>query len=179
MTLDFTGQLSPWWGLGLAAAFALGTWLLYRRETKGAARFAFLLPLLRVATVALVILMLTGPTLRSATNIGEPGRVVVFIDASESMAMSDPHMETARKLLVARGRGWLGEGAVDTSLYAGRGHREAAREAHAGAGRAWQAQLRCAVPGSTWRYLRRAERRFRGRHDPARILARSARRARH
>jgi len=117
MNLEFAGQLSPWWGLALAAAFAVGTWLLYRRETKRAARFPFLLPLLRVIVVALVILMLTGPTLRATSNVGDPGRVIVFVDASQSMAMTDPHMEIARKLLIARGRGWIEGSVINTSLY--------------------------------------------------------------
>lgn len=117
MMLEFAGQLGPWTGLALAAAFALGTWFVYRRESKRSPRFAILLPLLRVVVVALIILMLTGPTLRHRSQVGEPGRVIVFVDGSESMAMTDGHMELGRKLLIARSRGWLSHGTVNTSLY--------------------------------------------------------------
>jgi hypothetical protein len=117
MNLEFAGQLAPWAGLALASVFGAGSWVIYRRETRRAARFALLLPMLRVIIVALVILMLTGPTLRSRTELGDPGRVIVFVDASDSMAMTDAHMETARKLLIARAGGWLPEDAIDTGLY--------------------------------------------------------------
>lgn len=115
--LELTGHLGLWSGLALALVFAVATWLVYRRESRRSPRFGIVLPIFRVLVVCLIIFMLTGPSLRYRQHIGEPGRVIVFIDGSESMAMTDSHMEIARKLLIARSGGWLSKSIINTQLY--------------------------------------------------------------
>ncbi len=115
--LEFTGHLDVWNGALLALLFAVATWLVYRREARHAPRFRLLLPIIRVMVVCLIIFMLTGPSLRHRRHIGEPGRIIVFIDGSESMAMTDGHMEIARKMLIARSGGRLAPRSINTDLH--------------------------------------------------------------
>ena len=60
--------------------------------------------------------MLTGPVLHHRKVVGERGRVLVFVDGSQSMKLSDEPMEASRKLLAARRLGWLPPEALDTQL---------------------------------------------------------------
>jgi uncharacterized membrane protein len=109
--IRFVGNL-PWLvGLLLAAAAALVAWWLYRRERHDLpGRLRWALPALRAGAVFLAVLTLTGPVLHHRQVIGQLGRVLVFLDGSQSMAVADQHMPVARKLLVARDQGWLSEG---------------------------------------------------------------------
>lgn len=109
MTLDFTGGWKLWQGALLGAALAVAAWRLYRREMGTG-----MLPGLRAGAVLMAVMMLTGPVLHHRKVTGERARVIVFVDASESMGLADPSMETGRKLLAARRRGWIPGGALDT-----------------------------------------------------------------
>ena len=115
--LEFAGDLDVWLGLALAAVFAIGTWRIYRHETRTATRFAWVMPVLRCLAVIFMIFMLTGPVLYKRSFIGEPGRVLIFVDASESMAMQDPNMDLARKILIARAHGWLPQKTLNSTLH--------------------------------------------------------------
>jgi hypothetical protein len=117
MNLRFMGDWNPWVGAAVALAFAGLAWFLYRRETRtNLTRLRWALPVLRMLVVFLAILMLTGPVLHHRKVVGERGRVLVFVDASQSMKLTDEPMEVARKLLVARRMGWLAPEALDTQL---------------------------------------------------------------
>src|SRR5205814_10118666 len=108
---------NPWVGAGVALALAALAWSLYRRETRtNATRLRWLLPVIRMAVVVLAILMLTGPVVHHRKVVGERGRVLVFVDASQSMKLTDESMEVSRKLLAARRLGWLRPEALDTQL---------------------------------------------------------------
>ena len=61
--------------------------------------------------------MLTGPILRSSTHRSDSSRVLVFVDQSKSMTLTDETMKRDRKLLNARRLGWVEEDSIDTSLY--------------------------------------------------------------
>lgn len=117
MSLRFLGEGSPW--AGAAAALAVGTAMLflYRRETRGrtGAR-GWGLPALRALTVALAVLMVTGPVLHHRRERDERARVLVFVDASQSMALADESMEPARKLLLVHRLGWTPPEAIDARL---------------------------------------------------------------
>ncbi len=108
-SFHLSGDLDPWQGIVLALVAAGLAWWLYRMETsKGtAAPLDKLLPLLRAAAVALIVLTLVGPTIRSIEEEGQRGRVLVFLDASQSMSIKDDHISPGRKLLLAERHGWL------------------------------------------------------------------------
>ncbi|MGE4550465.1 MAG: hypothetical protein AAEJ57_03670, partial [Opitutales bacterium] len=108
-SFHLSGDLDPWQGILLALAAAGLAWWLYRLETrKGtAAPLDKLLPLLRAAAVALIVLTLVGPTIRKVEEEGQRGRVLVFLDASQSMSIKDDHISAGRKLLLAERHGWL------------------------------------------------------------------------
>jgi len=117
MNLRFMGDWNPWVGAAVALALAVLAWVLYRRETRtNLTRLRWMLPVLRMAVVFLAVLMLTGPVLHHRKVVGERGRVLVFVDASQSMKLSDESMAVSRKLLEARRRGWLPPEALDTLL---------------------------------------------------------------
>ncbi len=117
MSLRFLGDWNPWVGAGAALALSVFAWMLYRRETRAqAGRLSWLLPLTRTAAVFMAVLMLTGPVLHHRKVVGERGRVLVFVDGSASMGLTDDSMEPARKLLALQRLGWLPANAVDTTL---------------------------------------------------------------
>ncbi len=118
MELSFEGDINVWVGLAVALVAAVAIFRLYRRETRyRSERYAPLLPLLRCAAVAMIVLMLTGPVLRGSVGVADLSRVIVFVDSSKSMGLTDATMPTDRKMLSARRLGWIDSTEVDTSLY--------------------------------------------------------------
>jgi hypothetical protein len=99
----------PWWA-GVSAAVVLGLLAvaLYRRDVAGSNRgLRFVLPLLRGLTVALIVLMLSGPVLHHRRVIGTLARLILCVDSSESMQLTDASMEAGRKINIARRLGLL------------------------------------------------------------------------
>ncbi|MDH3584495.1 MAG: PA14 domain-containing protein, partial [Phycisphaerae bacterium] len=117
MDLRFEGDLALWQATALALIAAGLAWWLYRRETRtgvGGTR-AWLLPALRALAVFMIVFMLAGPVLHHREIVGQLSRVLVFIDASGSMSLEDPHLPPDRKILAVHQRGWLPKGTVDTT----------------------------------------------------------------
>lgn len=88
--LRFLAEWNPAFGLLLATALATLAFLLYRREAKqmiGLHRW--LLPVLRAASIFLITLTVTEPTLEFEQRLGKPGKIVFVIDGSESMSLTD------------------------------------------------------------------------------------------
>ena len=107
-TLRFAGDWPPLLGLTTALLLALAAFLLYQRGIRNiAVPGARVLPWLRAGAVFLVVLMLTGPVLRHRTSTGMLTRLLVFVDSSQSMGVSDPEMDLVRKMTILRGLGWL------------------------------------------------------------------------
>lgn len=89
-TLGFNGGYPPLVvvlsGLGLAVLM----WFLYRRELKFVAgRWAQVPAVLRALAVFLLVLAFAGPFLRHVTTLRQLGRVVVAVDSSASMQLTD------------------------------------------------------------------------------------------
>ena len=105
----FAGEMDPSIAILLAVLAAALAWWLYRLETRKAtpAPLDKILPLLRAAAVALLVLTLAGPTCSKVTEEGKRGQVLVFLDGSLSMSINDKHMSVGRKLLIAQRHGWL------------------------------------------------------------------------
>jgi len=116
--LRFTGDWSVWLAVSVALLLAAAAWWLYRRETRSQpGRVRWLLPSLRSAVVFLIVLMLAGPVLHHRRAIGELARVLVFVDASRSMSITDEFMEPARKIILATAHGWLREGVLPANRF--------------------------------------------------------------
>jgi hypothetical protein len=108
-SFHLAGDMEPWLGILLALATAALAWWLYRLETRKGTISPLdkVLPLLRAVAAGLIVMILTGPTISNVSEKGQRGRVLVFLDASESMSIKDEHMSPGRKLLLAERHGWL------------------------------------------------------------------------
>ncbi len=117
-SLRFAGEYPPALVIGFALVAAVAVAWYYLRETKSVEPpYCYLLPGLRGAAVALVILILAGPVWHRRQIIGTLGRVVFAIDTSESMALSDSgqpesspqRLQRAAELLTGNATrdGWL------------------------------------------------------------------------
>jgi hypothetical protein len=105
-TLHWTGDW-PWYlGVGAGTALALVAFFLYRRDAMTGWR-SFLLPLLRAVAIFMIVLMLSGPVLHHRKVIGHLARVLVCLDSSESMQLTDPAMDAGRKISIAQRLGLL------------------------------------------------------------------------
>ena len=107
-TLRWVGDW-PWFaGVGAAAVLGAVAWVLYRRDTQSYNRcLRLLLPTLRALVVVLIVLMLSGPVLHHRKVIGQLARVIVCLDSSESMQLTDSAMDAGRKISIARRLGLL------------------------------------------------------------------------
>lgn len=96
--------LGDWSALGgIAAALGLGAlawWLYWRESRQRPDATAWLLPTLRALAVMLVVLILTGPVLQHERTVRQLGRVVMLVDATQSMELTDEAMPMARKVAV-------------------------------------------------------------------------------
>jgi hypothetical protein len=129
----------PWWvGVSAAVLLAAGVWPLYLRETHSLTRWMrYLLPALRSATVAMIVVLIAGPVLHHRRVIGELSRLLLFVDGSQSMGLADPSMDVGRKLRIVQQLGMLREGDVKMELPKAT---EALADARALAGRAGVSQ---------------------------------------
>ncbi|WP_395740800.1 VWA domain-containing protein [Prosthecobacter sp.] len=89
-TLRFTGGYPPLPVVVLALGLSALMWFLYRRELKFVGSPAAKVPAaLRSLAVFILVLALAGPILRHVTTIRQLGRVVVAVDSSASMQLTD------------------------------------------------------------------------------------------
>lgn len=118
LRLDFAGGLAAWQGLVIGLIAALMAWRWYRRDVRAhVQRWARLaLPVIRALVVFAVVACLTGPVLTHRRQEGQLGRILVFVDGSQSMELNDEHLDTGRKLLMAASRGELSTDRIDLGL---------------------------------------------------------------
>jgi hypothetical protein len=117
-SIRFVGVLPLWLGLVLALVGCMLAWRYYRRETHnltGLLRWA--LPLSRSIAIFLVVFVLAGPVLHHRDVVGVLGRVLIYLDSSQSMGATDEQMSVARKVLAAQQLGWLSTAQVDTRAW--------------------------------------------------------------
>ena len=89
-TLRFSGDWPFWPVLGVAALLALAMLMLYRREIRfHPDRLAWVPGVARSLAVFLLVLAFAGPVLRHETTQRQLGRVILAVDGSESMRLSD------------------------------------------------------------------------------------------
>ncbi|MFM7148487.1 MAG: hypothetical protein ACKO23_01465 [Gemmataceae bacterium] len=107
-------NLTPWIRVPLLAAILflplLLVILLYRYELRLVPKLtAFFLFLIRLSVIFLVSsLICLQPILAQDRNTDRPGKVLVALDLSESMNISDPFLPAARKLKLAHKLGLVG-----------------------------------------------------------------------
>jgi hypothetical protein len=93
-TLRFTGGYPPLPVLALAFGLAALMWWLYGRESRFASGPLAKLPaLLRSLAVFVLVMALAGPVLRHVTTLRQLGRVVIAVDGSASMQLTDEGAE--------------------------------------------------------------------------------------
>jgi len=147
-TLRWVGDW-PWW-LGVPAALLLGVaaFVFYRRDVQSLAwGLRFSLPAMRAVSLAMIVVMLSGPVLHHRKTIGQLAKLWVFLDGSQSMSLTDTSMDTGRKVLVLQRLGLLQSDVIKTEL-------PRAAEALADAqGIADRAQTIAAMDAATWKKL--------------------------
>lgn len=91
MSLRLVSGLPPLFWIVLACILAAIAWWVYWRETRQAisSPLSWTLPTLRALAIAIVTLTLAEPVLESEKREGEPGRIMVLLDHSESMSLDD------------------------------------------------------------------------------------------
>lgn len=116
-SLRFAGDW-PWWaGLGAAVVLGAAAWLLYRRESLGGHRWTrIVLPTLRALAVMMIVLMLSGPILHHRRVIGQLSPLLIFLDGSKSMDLTDASMDAGRKILILQRLGIWRSDAVKMDL---------------------------------------------------------------
>lgn len=92
------GFLSQWpWPLGLLVAglLAAAAWWLYRRESRVLGQhYSWLLPMLRSAAIFLLVVTFLEPSIHRRYREGQPGRVTILIDDSQSMAVTGDRLSS-------------------------------------------------------------------------------------
>ncbi|WP_395751115.1 VWA domain-containing protein [Prosthecobacter sp.] len=95
-TLRFTGGYPPLPVVVIALGLAALMWFLYRRELKFVGGRAAQAPaVLRSLAVFILVLALAGPILRHVTTMRQLGRVIVAVDSSASMQLTDETAENS------------------------------------------------------------------------------------
>lgn len=93
-TLRFTGGYAPPPVILLAFGLSALMWFLYQRELKFiGSRFAKVPAILRALAVFLLVIALAGPVLRHVTTLRQLGRVIIAVDSSASMQLTDDNGE--------------------------------------------------------------------------------------
>ncbi|HCD01926.1 MAG TPA: hypothetical protein DER64_15520, partial [Planctomycetaceae bacterium] len=99
----------------LAAAFLLTRLLQFERQLVPPRASRWLLGL-RLAVVILLGLALAEPAMSISRDLARRGRIVIAIDRSESMTMTDAQSTAAEKLKWARGLGLIGNDRINSRL---------------------------------------------------------------
>lgn len=116
-TLRWVGDW-PWWiGVPAAAVLAIASFAFYRRDVRSMAWWIRGgLPTARALSIFMVVVMLSGPVLHHRRTIGQLAKLWVFLDGSQSMALTDGNMDAGRKVLILEQLGLLNSEAVKLDI---------------------------------------------------------------
>lgn len=90
MRIEFSGPWPLWLVIVVAIVGAGLLWRWYRRESQFVRQpWSWVLPTLRAIALVMILLMLSGPSIRYQSISGELSRVQLVLDLSSSMAISD------------------------------------------------------------------------------------------
>ncbi len=106
LDLLFGVSISPWWLLLLLPLAAAAGWALYRAQFRDVSRRSSAVLLgVRIALLAGVVFLAFRPSLIYRRVLTYPGRVMLVVDDTMSMAARDTAMSDAEALRVSRGLG--------------------------------------------------------------------------
>src|SRR4051812_34249427 len=116
-TLRWVGDW-PWWiGVPAAALLGIAGFAFYRRDVQAMTWWLrSSLPLIRSASIFMVVVMMSGPVLHHRKTIGQLAKLWIFLDGSQSMSLSDSSMDTGRKILILQRLGMISPDAVKLDL---------------------------------------------------------------
>ncbi len=101
--MRFASGLSPWWLLPAVPVVVLLTVWIYRRQTRQIATgHAWGLTALRALVLALAVFLAFRPSLIRRDIATFPGRLLLVLDDSASMAVHDPELPEEEALRIAR-----------------------------------------------------------------------------
>ena len=115
--LIFSGAKSPMWVLNVvlcvAAVLLLSIWLMRLERRMVSRSVGWVLPGLRVAVLGVILTLLLQPVLTTQLDVTQRGRVIVAVDASQSMEIHDTNAPPGEKLRWAQALGMLGNQETD------------------------------------------------------------------
>ncbi|MFO1004157.1 MAG: vWA domain-containing protein, partial [Planctomycetaceae bacterium] len=118
--LIFSGAKSPIWVLcavlSIVAVLLLSLWLMRLERRVVSRSVGWVLLSLRIAVLAVMLTLLLQPVLTTQLDVTKRGRVIVAVDASESMGIHDSSAPLSEKLRWAQALGMLGNQETDTLI---------------------------------------------------------------
>ena len=118
--LIFSGAKSPAWVLfamlSVVAVLVLSVWLMRLERRVVSRNVGRVLLSLRIAVLAVMLTLLLQPVLTTQLDVTQRGRVIVAIDASQSMEIHDANAPLGEKLRWAQALGMLGNQETDTLI---------------------------------------------------------------
>ena len=130
--LIFSGAKSPAWVLlamlSVVAVLLLSVWLMRLERRMVSRNVGRILLSLRIAVLAVMLTLLLQPVLTTQLDVTQRGRVIVAIDASQSMEIYDTNAPLGEKLRWAQALGMLGNQETDTLIQQWVGAADAAEE---------------------------------------------------
>ncbi len=118
--LIFSGAKSPAWVLfamlSVVAVLLVSVWLMRLERRMVSRNVGRVLLSLRVAVLAVMLTLLLQPVLTTQLDVTQHGRVIVAIDASQSMEIHDANAPLGEKLRWAQALGMLGNQETDSLI---------------------------------------------------------------
>ena len=115
--LIFSGAKSPFWVLcsvlSVVAVLLLSVWLMRLQRRMVSRNVGWVLMSLRIAVLAVMLTLLLQPVLTTQLDVTQRGRIIVAVDASQSMEIHDTNAPLGEKLRWAQALGMLGNQETD------------------------------------------------------------------